>query len=116
MTRFWLFAPISAACLLGGCAVSPPPSAADQADLATCTSQADAAYDAQNYDSLSRTSQNGLRYSATPNQVFQAQQLGSLHERDDSIADCVRSGSGGAASAQAAIPGPPPAIPQIIGQ
>jgi hypothetical protein len=115
MTRFWLFAPILAAGLLGGCSFSPPPSAADQADLAACTSQADASYDAQNYDALSRTSQNGLRYSATPNQVFDAQRLGSLHQRDDQIADCVNNGSGGG-SAQAAIPGPPPAIPQIIGQ
>jgi len=104
-----------AVCLLAGCA-TPPPSPADQADLATCTSQADATYDAQNFDALSRTSQNGLRYSATPNQVFDAQRLGSLHDRDDQIAACVDNGTGGAASAQAAIPGPPPATPQIIGQ
>jgi hypothetical protein len=114
MTRLLRFTPILAACLLGGCAFSPPASPADQADLAACTSQADATYDAQNYDALSRTSQNGLRYSAMPNQVFDAQRLGSLHQRDDQITDCVNNGSGG--SAQAAIPGPPPAIPQIIGQ
>jgi hypothetical protein len=99
-----------------GCATSPPPSQADQADLAACTAQADATYDEQNYDQLSRTSQNGLRYSATPNHVFDAQEMGSLHERDDQINDCVDNGTAGTASAAAALPGPAPAVPQIIGQ
>jgi hypothetical protein len=112
--RFNFIAVLAGILALGGCAIAPPPSQADQANLATCTAQADATYNAQNYDQLSRTSQNGLRYSATPNHVFDAQQLGSLHERDDQITDCVNNGTGGTASA--ALPGPAPAVPQIIGQ
>jgi len=112
MTRLLRFTPILAACLLGGCAFSPPPSPADQADLAACTSQADATYDAQNYDALSRTSQNGLRYSAMPNQVFDAQRLGSLHQRDSDITACEENGNGAGAIA----PGTPIVTPQIIGQ
>jgi len=115
MTKFYFFAAALAGLLaIGGCAGAPPPSQADDANLATCTAQADAAYDAQNYDQLSRTSQNGLRYSATPNHVFDAQQLGSLHERDDQLNDCVNNGSG--ATASATLPGPAPVAPQIIGQ
>jgi hypothetical protein len=113
--RLSLSAGLAAVLAIGGCAISPP-SQADQADLATCTAQADAAYDAQNYDQLSRTSQNGLRYSPTPNHVFDAEEMGSLHERDDQISDCMKNGTGGTASASAALAGPPPAVPQIIGQ
>jgi len=118
MTRLSSFNAMLAAAILGcaGCAATPPPSTADQADLATCTAQADATYDAQNYDSLSRTGQNGLLYSATPNHVFDAQRLGSLHARDDQLSDCLRNGTGGTASAGAAIPGFAPVAPQIIGQ
>lgn len=116
MKRVSFPAALTAMLAIGGCAISPPPSQADQADLATCTAQADAAYDAQNYDQLSRTSQNGLRYSATPNHVFDAQEMGSMHERDDEITDCVTNGTGGTTSASAALPGAAPAVPQIIGQ
>jgi hypothetical protein len=118
MNRLSLLHAVLAAALLGGagCAIAPPASEADTAELATCTAQADATYDAQNYDQLSRTGQNGLLFSATPDHVFDAQRLGSLHERDDQLADCLRSGTGGTASADAAIPGPAPVAPQIIGQ
>jgi hypothetical protein len=117
MTKVYLFSAALAGILAAvGCATSPPPSQADDANLATCTAQADATYNAQNYDQLSRTSQNGLRYSAMPNHVFDAQELGSLHERDDQITACVNNGTAGTASAAAALPGPPPAVPQIIGQ
>jgi hypothetical protein len=113
MTRLNIFAALPALWLSGlaGCA-APPPSAAEQANLAACTSQADAAYNAQNYDALSRTSQNGLRYSATPNHVFDAQQMGSLHARDSQISDCVQNGSG----AIGGLPSPAPVPPRIISQ
>ena len=117
MTKVYFFSAALAGMLATvGCSTSAPPSQADQANLATCTAQADATYNAQNYDQLSRTSQHGLRYSATPNHVFDAQQLGSLHERDDQIADCMKNGTGGTASATAGLPGPAPAVPQIISQ
>jgi len=95
--------------LASGCAKAPP-SAADQADLAACTRQADAAYNAQNYDALSRTDQTGLQFPATPTQVFQAQQLGLLHQRDSAITDCVNNGT----VANSAIPGPPLPAPHIV--
>jgi hypothetical protein len=99
------------ALLLGsGCSVSNPPSAADQADRDACTKQADAAYNAQNYEALSRTDQTGLRYSATPNHVFDAQNLGLLHQRDSAITDCVKNGTVN----NSAVPGPPLPAPHII--
>jgi len=117
MTKAYNFTAALAGLLaMSGCAASPPPSQADQANLAACTAQADAAYNAQNYDQLSRTSQNGLLYSPTPSHVFDAQHLGSLHERDDQITDCVNNGTGGTVSASNALPGPAPVAPQIIGQ
>jgi hypothetical protein len=94
---------------VSGCA-SAPPNAADQADLAACTRQADAAYNAQNYDALSRTDQTGLRFPATPTQVFQAQQLGLQHQRDSAITDCVSNGT----AADSMIPGPPLPTPHIV--
>ena len=99
---------------LAGCASGPPPTAAQNADDAACVQAADAAYDAQNYDQLSRTSQTGVRYSATPNHVFDAQRLGSLHVRDSQIMNCERNGNDDTRATL--IPGPPPATPQIVGQ
>jgi hypothetical protein len=96
--------------LASGCAFPAPPSAADQADREACTRQADAAYNAQNYDALSRTDQTGVRYSATPNHVFDAQQLGLLHQRDSAITDCVNNGT----VANSAVPGPPLPTPHIV--
>ncbi len=96
---------------LTGCAAAPPPSQADAADTAACTQAADATYDAQNYEALSRTSQTGVRFSATPNHVFDGQQMGALHVRDSQITDCER--NGGETSA-ALIPGPPPVTPHIV--
>jgi hypothetical protein len=109
--RLFLLAPML---FLAGCALPSPPSAADDAEQSACAAQADATYQTENPDIGSRTAQNGLLYPATPNQVFDAQRLGSLHQRDSAIADCLRDGTAGNGSANAAIPGPPPAAPQII--
>jgi hypothetical protein len=99
-----------AAGLLAGCAQTPP-SQAEQADLAACTAAADDTYKAQNYDQLSRTSQTGVLYSATPTAVFNAQQMGAMHARDSQITNCVRNGHNDTSTV---IPGPPPVTPHII--
>jgi hypothetical protein len=92
---------------LAGCAAGPPPSRAAEADAAACTAQADATYNAQNYDQLSRTSQNGLYFSPTPNHVFDAQQQGALHVRDSQITACeAHGGAGGSGSATASYAAP----------
>lgn len=97
-----------AASLLAGCA-APPPSAADQANLAACTQQADAVYQQDNLNGLARTSQNGLYFAPMPNHVFDAQRMGTLNARDNQIRACMENGS-----AQAPGGKPLPA-PQIIG-
>jgi len=80
---------------LAGCAYGPPPTAAQQADASACTAQADATYNAQNYDALSRPSQNGLYFSQRPNHVFDAQTQGAVHQRDSQITDCEEHGNSG---------------------
>jgi len=97
---------------LTGCVPPAAPTAADQAEATDCTAQADATYDANNVDALSRTSQNGVFFSPDPNRVFDSQRLGSLHQRDSEITDCEHTG----ASAGAIPPGTPIVTPQIIGQ
>ena len=112
MASRFTFSLFCATALLGlvGCELSPPPSAADQANLAACTAQADATYNAQNVDALSRTDQTGVRYSATPNHVFDGEQLGLMHQRDSQISNCVDNGTASAS----ALPGKPAPAPQVI--
>jgi hypothetical protein len=95
---------------VAGCSYGPPPTQAEQADAAACTSAADATYHAQNYEALSRTDQTGVRYSATPNHVFDAQQMGAMHLRDSQITSCEQQGSGTAG----AVPSAPLVTPHII--
>ncbi len=96
---------------VAGCSYGPPPSPADEADAAACTSAADATYKAQNYEVLSRTGQNGLYFAPTPNHVFDTQQLGAMHVRDSQITSCEQHGSGAAG----AVPSAPLVTPHIIG-
>jgi hypothetical protein len=96
---------------LSGCAATPAPSQADQANLASCTQQADAVYQQDNLNGLARTPQNGLLYSATPNHVFDAQRLGTLSARDNQISDCVDNGN----TSRPGGGGAPLPVPQIIG-
>ncbi len=97
---------------LSGCTPPQEPTVAQQAEASACTAQADATYASQNTDALSRTSQNGVYFSPDPNRVFDAQRLGSLHQRDSDITACEENGDGAGAIA----PGTPIVTPQIIGQ
>jgi hypothetical protein len=97
---------------LAACAAEPPQTASEQADASACTAEADAAYNAQNYDALSRTSQNGLLFAPTPNHVFDSQRMGSLHARDSQITECEQNGK----TAGSIAGGTPIVTPQIIGQ
>jgi outer membrane murein-binding lipoprotein Lpp len=106
-----LAASILASGLLAGCAQTPAPSQADQANVASCTAQADAVYQQDNLNGLARTSQNGLLYAPMPNQVFDAQRMGTMNARDNQISDCVANGNPNNRPLAAA---PLPA-PQIIG-
>jgi type IV pilus biogenesis protein CpaD/CtpE len=78
---------------LAGCAASPPETTAQQADDTTCTAQADATYEAQNANLLARTGQNGLYFPSMPNQVFDAQRMGSMSARDNQIQACEQNGN-----------------------
>jgi len=98
--------------LLAGCAMQAPATPSQQAEAASCTAQADAAYQAQNEDALSRTSQNGLLFAPLPNHVFDSQREGSLHVRDSQIMACEQNGE----SAGAIAPGTPIVTPQIVTQ
>jgi hypothetical protein len=96
--------------LLAGCA-APPPSGADQANLAACTQSADAVYQADNENGLARTSQNGLYFAPMPDHAFDSQRMGSLNARNNQIQDCMDNGNPDAAlPGQAKLP-----APQIIG-
>lgn len=97
---------------LSGCMAPPAPTAAQQADATACTAQADSTYNSENTDALSRTGQNGVFFSPDPNRVFDAQRLGSLHERDSNITSCEENGNGAGAIA----PGTPIVTPRILGQ
>ncbi len=93
--------------LLSACA-APPPSAADQTELTTCTQQADAVYQQDNIDGLARTNQNGLYFAPDPNHVFDAQREGTLDARNNQIRACMNNGN-------ATPPGGAPLpAPQII--
>ncbi len=104
-------APMLALAALSACSPPPAPSAGDQANLASCTAQADAVYDQSNLNGLARTGQNGLLYPATPGQVFSGQRMGTLNARNNQIQDCVDNGN---PNNRPTVTEPLPA-PQIIG-
>ncbi len=96
---------------LSACASQPAAPQAAQANLASCTAQADAIYDQSNLNGLARTGQNGLLYPATPDQAFSGQRMGTLNVRDNQIQDCVDNGN---PNNRPTVTAPLPA-PQIIG-
>jgi hypothetical protein len=77
--------------LLAGCA-SQPQSQATQADATACTNAADAGYQNSTLDLQARTLQNGLRYGA-PMQVFDAERMGAMSQRDQAIQNCEEYGN-----------------------
>ncbi len=99
--------------LLAGCAAAPQPSQADQANLASCTAQANAVYQQDNLNALGRTSQNGLLYSPTPDHVFDAQRMGTLNAYNNQVNDCVNNGNPNTSPPPTA--GTPLPKPQIVG-
>ena len=80
---------------LAGCAAAPQPSAAEQANLANCTAQADAVYAQSNLNGLARTGQNGLLFPAQPQAAFQGQRMGTLNARHNQIQACMEQGDAG---------------------
>ncbi len=89
--------------MVAGCAASPPPSQAEQAELAACTQQADTVYARSNLNALGRTSQNGLYMAPMPNRVFDAQRMGTLNARNNQIRACMENGNPGAGAPQPAL-------------
>ena len=98
------FSLMAAACilLLAGCA-SQPQSQAAQADAASCTNSADAGYSNSTLDQQARTLQNGLRYGA-PSQVFDAERLGAMSQRDQAIQNCEEYGNQNGAPTVSGVP------------
>ncbi|MBU6418489.1 MAG: hypothetical protein KGQ79_02025 [Proteobacteria bacterium] len=94
--------------LLAGC--GQPQSQAAQADAAACTSAADAGYQNSTLDQQARTLQNGLRYGG-PNQVFGAERLGAMSQRDQAIQNCEEYGNQNGAPA---VNGVPVVAPHIV--
>ncbi len=107
----WSAPMLAALAALASCAPQPAATSADQANLASCTAQADAVYDQSNLNGLARTGQNGLLFPATPGQVFSGQRMGTLNVRNNQIQDCVDNGN---PNNRATVTAPLPA-PQIIG-
>ncbi len=85
------FLAVASILLLAGCA-SQPQSQAEAANAAACTANADAVYQNSTMDQQARTLQNGLRY-AGPTQVFDAERMGAMSNRDEQIQDCEKYGS-----------------------
>ena len=84
---------------LAGCAAPSAPSNAADATAKACTAQAEAQYNASTVDLDARPTQSGLQFGATPNHVFDAEQMGAEHQRDSAITACEHSGdTGGAAN------------------
>ncbi|MDE2240303.1 MAG: hypothetical protein KGJ73_10325 [Rhodospirillales bacterium] len=94
--------------LLAGC--GQPQSQAAQADAAACTSAADAGYQNSTLDQQARTLQNGLRYGG-PNQVFDAERLGAMSQRDQAIQNCEEYGN---QNGVPAVNGVPVVAPHIV--
>jgi uncharacterized lipoprotein YmbA len=99
------------ACLaLAGCAGAPE-SQAQKAENAACTAQANAQYNANTVDLGGRTAQTGLMYSATPNHVFDAEQMGAMHQRESQISDCEKTGNN---NGQPQTDSVPAIVPHIV--
>jgi hypothetical protein len=98
-------------CLALAACAAPPETAAQQSENAACTAQADAQYQQDTVDQEGRTLQNGLRYGATPTQVFGAETMGAQSQREHQIQDCEETGNN---NGQPVVNGVPVVTPHII--
>jgi len=104
-----IFAALS--CLaLAGCSATPI-TPAQQAENAACASQAGATYQQNTVDQEARTAQNGQRYSATPNHVFDAETMGAQHDYQSQLQQCEDTGNN---NGQPVVNGVPVVTPHII--
>ncbi|MDE1883938.1 MAG: hypothetical protein KGL20_10155 [Rhodospirillales bacterium] len=103
------FLAVACGLLLAGCA-SQPQSPAAQADAAACTSAADAGYQNSTLDQQARPLQNGLMYGG-PNQVFDAERLGAMSQRDQAIQNCEEFGN---QTGTPSVNGVPVVAPHIV--
>ena len=99
------------ACLALAACAAQPESPAQDAENSACTAQGDALYHQDTVDQEARTAQNGQRYGAMPNQVFDAERMGALSQRDAQVADCEDTGSN---NGQPTVNGVPVVTPHII--
>jgi len=107
MKRFLLVGVLGA--WLAGCAAPAPESTSQAADDTACTAQGDTVYNQDTIDEQGRTAQNGLIFGGTPTHVFDAEQMGALHQRDSDIANCEANGNSATPAMGAAAP------PHIVG-
>ena len=102
---------IFAACLiLAGCTTDTL-SPAQQAENAACTAQGDATYQQDTVDQEARTAQIGQRYSAMPNQVFNAETMGAESQRGHQIQNCEDTGNN---NGQPVVTNGPAVTPHIL--
>lgn len=95
---------------LAGCAAEQT-SPAQQAEDSACTAQADAQYQQNTIDQQGRTAENGQRYPAMPTQVFGAETMGAMSQRDAQVQNCEETGSN---NGQPEVNGVPVIAPHII--
>ncbi len=100
---------VGLALLLAGC-VSQQQDQAARADAAACTRAADVAYHNSTLNLQARTLQNGLRFGA-PVQVFDAERLGAMSQREHAIHDCEEYGN---PNGSPALNGAPEVAPHIV--
>ena len=94
---------------LAGCTFGAPPrsqSAAQQANLAACTSQANAYERARDYEYLSRTQNFATPLQGTPNQNYVTNRLAEIHQRRDMINNCVHNANPAYVGGGTALPEP----------
>jgi hypothetical protein len=94
---------------LAGCAAPVTP--AQRAEDAACNAQASATYNQNTLDLDGRTAQVGQRYSAMPNHVFDAEQMGAQHQFDSQVQQCETMGTN---NGQPVVNGYPVVTPHII--
>jgi len=101
-----------AALALAGCS-STPASPAQSAENQDCTAQADAQYQQNTLNEAGHTDQTGLMFPATPNHVFDSENMGAEHVRESQIQDCENTGNN---NGQPQVNGVPVVAPHIITQ